>query len=43
VGHDLQDGGEQLVDLLKPDQLVIDLVKTAFGKSHPAAYHGICW
>ena len=45
VSHDLQDGGEQLISLLKPDQLVIDLVKIASGKSHPAAYEyeGICW
>ena len=43
VSHDLQDGGEQLVSLLKPDQLVIDFVKIASGKSHPAAYEGICW
>jgi GDP-mannose 6-dehydrogenase len=43
VGHDLQDGGEQLVSLLKPDQLVIDLVKIAFSKSLPSAYEGICW
>jgi GDP-mannose 6-dehydrogenase len=43
VGHDLQDGGEHLVSLLKPNQQVIDLVKIASGKSHPAAYEGICW
>jgi len=43
VGHDLQDGGEQLANLLKPDQLLIDLVKIASKKSHPAAYEGICW
>jgi GDP-mannose 6-dehydrogenase len=43
VGHDLQDSGEQLISLLKPDQLVIDLVKIAYNKSHPAAYEGICW
>jgi GDP-mannose 6-dehydrogenase len=43
VGHDLQDEGEQLVGLLKPDQLVIDLVKIVFSKSYPAKYEGICW
>ena len=43
IGHDLQDGGELLVSLLKPGQLVIDLVKIAYNKSHHAAYEGICW
>jgi GDP-mannose 6-dehydrogenase len=43
VGHDLPDRGERLINLLKPDQLVIDFVKIAFGKSHHAAYEGICW
>jgi GDP-mannose 6-dehydrogenase len=43
VGHNLQDGGEQLASLLKPDQLVIDLVKMFQGKSHPAVYEGIGW
>jgi GDP-mannose 6-dehydrogenase len=43
VGHDLHDSEEQLVSLLKPDQLVIDLVKIAYNKSHHAAYEGICW
>ncbi len=43
VGHDLQDGGEQLAGLLKPDQRVINLVKIASNKYRPAAYEGICW
>lgn len=43
VGHDLADAGEQLFSLLKPGQLVIDLVKIACSKSHPASYDGICW
>lgn len=43
VGHDLQDNGEQLFSLLKPDQLVIDLIKITRNKFHPAAYEGICW
>jgi GDP-mannose 6-dehydrogenase len=43
VSHDLHDGGEQLFNLLRPDQLVIDFVKITFSKSLPAAYEGICW
>ncbi len=43
VSHDLKDGGDQLIGLLKPDQLVIDLVKLTSSKSFPAAYEGICW
>jgi GDP-mannose 6-dehydrogenase len=43
VGHDLQDRGEQLIGLLKPGQLVIDLVKIANRQFQPAAYEGICW
>lgn len=43
VGHNLIDGGEELASLLKPDQLVIDLVKITNSKSLPAAYEGICW
>jgi GDP-mannose 6-dehydrogenase len=43
VGHALPDGGEHLVNLLRPDQLLIDLVKMASSDSHPAAYEGICW
>lgn len=43
VGHDLPDAGEQLFSLLKPGQLVIDLVKIASDKSHLAAYEGVCW
>lgn len=43
VSHHLQDGGEHLVSLLKPNQLLIDLVKIASVKSCPASYEGICW
>jgi GDP-mannose 6-dehydrogenase len=43
VGHALEDGGEHLVKLLRPDQLVIDLVKMDSSDSHPATYEGICW
>jgi GDP-mannose 6-dehydrogenase len=43
VGHDLYDGGEQLFNLLRPEQLVIDFVKITSVKSHPAVYEGICW
>ena len=43
VGHDLQDGGEHLLNLLRPDQLVIDLVKLASAPSYSGAYEGICW
>jgi GDP-mannose 6-dehydrogenase len=45
VSHNLQDGGEQLKGLLKPNQLVIDLVKIESNQSHPATYEyeGICW
>jgi GDP-mannose 6-dehydrogenase len=43
VAHNMQDGGKQLVNLLRPDQLVIDLVKVAFSQPLPAAYEGICW
>lgn len=43
VGHDLQDGNERLASLVRPDQLVIDLVKGAYGDSRPVQYEGICW
>ena len=44
VGHDLQDGGDKLFNLLRPNQLVIDLVKiTSDGNFFPASYEGICW
>jgi GDP-mannose 6-dehydrogenase len=45
VSHDLKDDGERFTDLLKPHQLVIDLVKIATSQSHPATYEyqGICW
>jgi len=44
VGHNLQDGGEELAALLRPHHLVIDFVKITSDSSHfPAAYEGICW
>ncbi len=45
VSHDLPDGGEHLAGLLKPNQLLVDLVKIAAGPSQSAAYeyNGICW
>ena len=43
VSHALKDGGAKLATLLKPHQLVVDLVKVASAKSYPAAYEGICW
>jgi GDP-mannose 6-dehydrogenase len=43
VGHESPDGGQHLVNLLRPDQLLIDLVKMASGDSRAAAYEGICW
>jgi GDP-mannose 6-dehydrogenase len=42
VGHDLKDDEKKLIGLLKPDQLVIDLVKITSGKPDIAAYEGIC-
>ena len=43
VGHALPDGGQHLVSLLKPGQLVIDLVKLDADTAGVAAYEGICW
>jgi len=44
VAHDLQDGERQLVGILRPDQLVLDLVKMKTnGSQFPAAYEGVCW
>lgn len=43
VNHDLKDGGEELASLLKPNQMVIDLVKLPTSKSFTATYEGICW
>lgn len=43
VGHELSEGGDHLVSLLKPDQLVIDLVRMALKSPRPAGYEGICW
>lgn len=43
VGHDFQDGGEEFARFLKPDQMVIDLVKISSYKKIPAKYEGVCW
>jgi GDP-mannose 6-dehydrogenase len=45
VSHNLQGGEEQLAGLLKPNQLLIDLVKIEPVQSHFFAceYEGICW
>ena len=45
VSHNLQGGEEQLASLLKPNQLLIDLVKIESVQSHPFACEceGICW
>ena len=44
VAHSLADGGLQLLNLLQPDQLVVDLVKLPLLDSHClAACEGICW
>ncbi len=43
VGHELPDGGRHLVSLLRPGQLLIDLVKMDSGASRAVDYEGICW
>jgi hypothetical protein len=44
VAHDPQDRRDWLVELLKPDQLLVDFVKVVSdGDPCPAAYEGICW
>lgn len=44
VAHNPSDGGQQLLNLLKPEQLVIDFVKIASnGNHHPTEYEGVCW
>jgi GDP-mannose 6-dehydrogenase len=43
VSHDLKDSGDLLMDLLRPEQLVIDLVKLVTSKANPAEYEGVCW
>ncbi len=35
--------GAYLVRLLRPEQLLIDLVKMVSGRSSSGAYEGICW
>jgi GDP-mannose 6-dehydrogenase len=43
VSHDLKDDGKQFQSLLKPEHLIIDLVKIADNKLNKAEYEGICW
>ncbi len=44
VAHDLREETEHFVGLLKPDQLVIDLVRIMPDEvNFPAAYEGVCW
>jgi GDP-mannose 6-dehydrogenase len=43
VSHDLKDDGKHFQSLLKPEHLVIDLVKIADNKLNKAEYEGICW
>ena len=43
IGHDMGDEGDRWASLLKPDQLVIDLVRVATKKFNLATYEGICW
>jgi len=43
VSHALPDGGRQLASLLRPGQLLIDLVKLPSSVALPGAYAGICW
>jgi GDP-mannose 6-dehydrogenase len=43
ISHDLPDGGQTLLGLLRPGQLVIDLVKIKARISPPVEYDGICW
>lgn len=43
VGHELHDGGAGLAGLLRPDQMLIDLVKMSAGDFRPGAYEGACW
>jgi GDP-mannose 6-dehydrogenase len=44
VAHDWRDSGEQLQNLLRPGQYVVDLVNfAANGKRCLAAYEGVCW
>jgi GDP-mannose 6-dehydrogenase len=44
VAHNSQDRRGRLIELLKPDQLLVDFVKVVSdGDSCPSAYEGICW
>ena len=44
VAHNPKDRRDQLIELLKPDQLLIDFIKViSNGDGCPAAYEGICW
>lgn len=44
VAHDPGDRRKLLIELLKPDQLLVDFVKIiSDGDRRPVAYEGICW
>lgn len=44
LAHNPRDRRDRLIDLLKPDQLLVDFVKVVSdGNDCPAAYEGICW
>jgi GDP-mannose 6-dehydrogenase len=44
VSHAMPDGGAKLTSLLRPDQMLIDLVKLPAGTgSDGVAYQGVCW
>lgn len=43
LGHELSDGGAQLLKLLRADHLLIDLVKMASADGWLGSYEGICW
>ena len=44
VSHGMPDGGAQLTHLLRPDQMLIDLVKLPAGAGPDGAvYQGVCW
>jgi GDP-mannose 6-dehydrogenase len=43
VGHELQGEQERVIDLLRPGQLVVDLVKMGARNWDAAEYEGMCW
>jgi GDP-mannose 6-dehydrogenase len=44
VSHGMPDGGTELTHLLRPDQMLIDLVKLPAGASSGSTvYQGVCW